>query len=119
MSAEVSGIATSQNAVANSQAAATQAQTARVQQAQKPKVEAPDPAEMARSVEDAVAKLNELMRNEDRSLNFSVDRSTDQVVVRVLDTNTKEVIRQIPNEEALKLAEYIEGLVGIIFERKV
>lgn len=119
MSAEVSGIAISHNAVANSQTAATQAQTVRAQQVQKPKVEAPDPAEMARSVEDAVAKLNELMRNDDRSLNFSVDKSTDRVVVRVVDTNTQEVIRQIPNEEALKLAEYIEGLVGIIFEKTV
>ncbi len=66
----------------------------------------------------AVEKMNELMQNGQRSLNFSVDDSTDQVVVKVLDTSTDEVVRQIPSEETLKFAEYLEGMVGLIFDQQ-
>jgi len=74
------------------------------------------PAGNVEKLQVAVEKLNDLMRSGDRSLSFSVDSSTDRVVVKVMDTKTEQVIRQIPNEQALKFAEYIEGMVGIIFE---
>jgi len=80
-------------------------------------VKAVNPAEIAEKIERSISKLNDLMAKGQRSLNFSVDRSSDQVVVRVVDTNTDEVIRQIPNEESIRLAEYIDGMVGVIFNR--
>lgn len=67
----------------------------------------------------AVEKMNELMQNGRRSLNFSVDESTEKVVVKVVDLETEEVVRQIPSEETLKLAEYLEGMVGILFDETV
>lgn len=66
----------------------------------------------------AVDRMNELMQNGQRSLNFSVDTSTEQVVVKVMDVQTKEVVRQIPNEETLKFAEYLEGMVGLLFDEE-
>jgi flagellar protein FlaG len=70
------------------------------------------------NLQAAVEKMNELMQNGQRSLNFSVDDSTEKVVVKVMDTDTKEVVRQIPSEETLKFAEYLEGMVGLIFDDK-
>lgn len=66
-----------------------------------------------------VDKLNELMADGKRSLNFRVDTASDGVVVQVMDSQTQELVRQIPTEEALKLREFIEGMMGIIFNRKV
>ena len=69
-------------------------------------------------LEAAVEKMNELMKDGQRSLSFSVDKDLDEVVVKVLDKETDELIRQIPNEEALEFAKHIEGLVGVIFNER-
>ena len=73
----------------------------------------------AEDVRQAVDKLNELMQNGKRSLSFQVDNSSDRVIVQVTDSQTQELVRQIPTEEALKLKEYIEGMMGIIFNRSI
>jgi hypothetical protein len=41
----------------------------------------------------------------DRELSLSVDPGTRQVVIRVLDTQTKEVLYQFPAEQLLRFAE--------------
>lgn len=63
----------------------------------------------------AINRLNELMENSGRSLAFSVDDELGDVVVKVMDKQTEELIRQIPNEEALKFAKNLEGVLGVIF----
>ena len=72
----------------------------------------------AEKLQAVVEKMNELMQNTNRSVKFSVDDSTERVVVKVLDLETDEVIRQIPSEETLKFSEFLEGMVGIIFDQK-
>jgi flagellar protein FlaG len=37
-------------------------------------------------------------------------------VVKVVDNDTKEVIRQIPSEEMLKIAKYIDEITGLLFK---
>lgn len=53
---------------------------------------------------DAVRNLNDFVQNSRRELNFSVDDQTGRTVVKVIDHETKEVIRQIPAEEVLAVA---------------
>lgn len=55
-------------------------------------------------VEQAVASINEYVQSLHRDLHFTVDRELDQTVVKVLDGDTGEVIRQIPDETVLELA---------------
>jgi len=69
--------------------------------------------------DSVVQKLNEFMDRTSRSVSFSVDKSSDKLVVTVVDNETEEVIRQIPNEDAIKLSAYIESVVGLIFNKKV
>jgi flagellar protein FlaG len=58
-----------------------------------------------RAVSAAVGKLNEAnYAGEGREVTFSVDKATKQPVVKVIDTATKEVIRQLPSEYLLKIA---------------
>ena len=73
------------------------------------------PEMTAQEMQAVVDKLNEFMHNDQRNLNFSVDTDTDETIVKVMDTETQEVIRQFPSEEALKLTKHIEGMMGLIF----
>ncbi|MFD2111388.1 flagellar protein FlaG [Thiorhodococcus fuscus] len=69
-------------------------------------------------VTDAVERINEMMQNGKQSLKFQLDDDSGRMVIRVMDAQTDEVIRQIPSEETLKFAEYVDGLVGLIFNKK-
>jgi flagellar protein FlaG len=90
------------------------AATNTVQQAQQ--VEKPEVS--PEKLQAAVEKMNELMQSGNRSLRFSVDDTADRVVVKVMDLETEEVVRQIPTEETLKFSEFLEGMVGLIFDEK-
>jgi len=61
-------------------------------------------AEEPGGVRDAVRRLNEYVQETQRDLRFSIDEETGRTVVRVVDSATQEVLRQIPPEEVLALA---------------
>ena len=54
----------------------------------------------------------------ERNLNFSVDDSTGEVVVQVLDGDSGKVVRQIPSEDILRLAERLDEMRSLLFEAK-
>ena len=64
--------------------------------------------ERSARVEKAVAQLNDYVQSLQRDLRFSMDEDLGRAVVRVVDRNTQEVIRQIPNETALRLARNLK-----------
>ena len=55
-------------------------------------------------LQQAVSQLNDYVQNVQRDLQFSLDKESGTMVVKVIDTKSEKVIRQIPNEETLKLA---------------
>jgi len=61
--------------------------------------------EMQDHVEAAVAQMNQYIQSTQRDLHFSYDKAAGETVVKVLDRTTQEVIRQIPDETFLKLAQ--------------
>jgi flagellar protein FlaG len=48
------------------------------------------------------------------SLEFSIDDASGRTVVKVVDAETKELIRQIPSEEVLALARNLERIEGLL-----
>ncbi len=66
---------------------------------------ADSPALAAADLEQAVAQLNEYIQQEQRDLNFSIDEATGSTVIRVTSSQSGELIRQIPDETFLKLAQ--------------
>jgi len=56
----------------------------------------------------AVSQLNDFVQNVQRDLQFEVDNDLGQTIVKVVDQQTQEVIRQIPDEVALRLAEKLQ-----------
>ena len=55
-------------------------------------------------LQQAVSKLNDYVQNIQRDLQFSIDKESGTMVVKVIDAKSEKVIRQIPNEETLRLA---------------
>lgn len=74
------------------------------------------PAVSKEQLEGAVASIQDFVQSVQRSLNFAVDDSTGQVVVKVTDANSGDVIRQIPSVEALNLAENLTEVRSLLFK---
>lgn len=66
-------------------------------------------AQMADNVRDAVAQMNDYIQATQRDLRFSIDRESGETIVKVLDRQTEEVIRQIPDEIFLELARNLSA----------
>lgn len=67
-----------------------------------------------REVEDAVQKVVKFVEPLKNHLQFSVDDQSGQLLVKVIDQATKEVIRQIPSEEMVSIANALDRLQGLL-----
>lgn len=81
-------------------------------------VQQPDPATNLARVTQAVKDLNKSMEALSQGLEFSVDTDTDKTVVKVIDQQTREVIRQMPTQEALDIAKAIDRMQGLLIKQK-
>ncbi|SDJ24788.1 flagellar protein FlaG [Pseudomonas abietaniphila] len=70
-------------------------------------------------MENAIADIRKFVQNLQRKLDFSIDDSTGQTVVKVIASDTGDVIRQIPSETALKLAQSLTQASSLFFDAKV
>jgi flagellar protein FlaG len=77
-----------------------------------------DPQELQRKLEEAVKRLNEQMQDNRRQLGFSVDDRLNRQVVRVTNQETGELVRQIPSEVVIRVANSIENLKGVLFDKE-
>ncbi|WP_313105646.1 flagellar protein FlaG [Stutzerimonas nitrititolerans] len=73
-------------------------------------------ADQKLDVGEVVERIRTQMQTLQRDLNFSVDDSTGQVVVQVLDGDSGKVVRQIPSEDILRLAERLDEMRSLLFE---
>ncbi|MBU6953018.1 flagellar protein FlaG [Hahella sp. HN01] len=64
--------------------------------------------EQSHELREAVTKLNEYVQSVQRDLQFELDEVSGRTVITVLDRTTKEVVRQIPDDLALKLARNLQ-----------
>ena len=69
-------------------------------------------------IEKAVKNLKKKLSMLNTQLQIQIDKDTEMVVVKVIDKDTKEVIRQIPPEYVLKIAKYLDEIAGLLFNEK-
>lgn len=76
------------------------------------------PSEATREqVEGAVSTIQDFVQSVRRSINFSLEEGDGgRVVVKVTDAQSGDVIRQIPSEEALQLAENLSEVRSLLFK---
>ena len=70
-------------------------------------------------LEELVKELEKKLSMLNTQLKISIDKDTDMVVVKVIDKETKKVIRQIPPEYVLKIAKYLDEIAGLLYENRV
>ncbi|OOZ42236.1 hypothetical protein BOW53_00610 [Solemya pervernicosa gill symbiont] len=70
-----------------------------------------EPASME-ELQDAVTRINDHMQVIRRNLSFNLDDESGETVIKVIDSDTDEVIRQLPTEEAMKLSKQLEQASG-------
>jgi flagellar protein FlaG len=61
------------------------------------------------AVEAAAQQLQDYVATAGRTLEFRLDEGTGMTVVTVKDSESGDVIRQIPSEEVLRIAESLKG----------
>jgi len=72
-----------------------------------------------KDVEEMVEALEAFANTVQTRLNFTIDDGTEDVVVKIMDKETDEVIKQFPAEEILELREKMQDLSGLLFSTNV
>lgn len=97
-----------------------------ISQASGEQVDNKDVERNGEQLDEAIAKVESFLKVQNRDLAFSIDEETNRSVVTVKDSQSGDVIRQIPSEEVLKLAERIQELqqdvgnsVGVFINNQV
>ncbi|MFA5495395.1 MAG: flagellar protein FlaG [Porticoccaceae bacterium] len=81
--------------------------------------EAPDPGQSPVGTADLVEpiqRINGAMRP--YGVEFDLDTNASRVVTRIIDVESGEVIRQIPTEEVLRIAERLDDIVGRLISQE-
>ena len=68
-------------------------------------------------LEAATKSVRQFVETINSNLDFSVDHDTGQLVVKIIDRATKEVIRQIPSEEMLSIAKALDSIKGLFVKQ--
>lgn len=69
-------------------------------------------------IKHVVDNINKALKQSARNLEFTVDTDTEKPVVKVVDTETGDVIRQIPSEEMLSITRAIdEAQVNLLLKQ--
>jgi flagellar protein FlaG len=81
----------------------------------------PDAKQLAANgakLENVVKQLNDYAQTVQREVQFSIDKDSGLTVVKVIDSKTKDLIRQIPSEEVLSLDRRLAQGDGLVFRAK-
>lgn len=93
------------------------AQKSGAQSAERLQAAVAQPASRA-EVAEAVRRANEFIKPVSDSVEFSLDQDSGRLVVKMVDLETRQIIRQFPSEEMLSLARAMDKLQGLLLERE-
>jgi len=74
--------------------------------------------EQKQQVEAAVKAVKEFIQPMASNLEFNTDEETGQTVIKITDSSSGELIRQIPSEEMLEIAKALDRLQGLLVKQK-
>lgn len=98
-------------AATSGEPAASESASARVERTEREARVADQQADLSReSLERLVERISQQISIERRSLSFTVNDELGRTIVKVIDRETDEVIRQIPSEELVRFAEAINSI---------
>lgn len=70
-------------------------------------------------LQNATDNVNKVLKQSNKSLEFSVDTGTKKSIVKLIDTDTGDLIRQYPTEEMLAISNAIDQFQqGVLLKQK-
>lgn len=69
-------------------------------------------------LQQAVREIKRAVEPVANNLSFSIDKESGKTVIRVVDSKTQELIRQIPSEEVMTISRALDRLAGLLVEEK-
>ena len=80
-------------------------------------VEAAQPVDSER-IKAAIDAANRALEGKKAEMEFAMDGDSGRVVVKLIDRDTRKVLRQFPSEEMLRISKYIEEMQSVGIEQK-
>lgn len=71
----------------------------------------------AAELKQMIEKANENLKINNSDLQFEMDQEASRMIVKVIDRDTKEVLRQFPSTEMVELAKAIEKMQGVLVSK--
>lgn len=78
----------------------------------------PEESSNREKLASAVSAANDFVSTVNNSVQFRIDDETGTSIVRVVDRQTNELIRQIPSEEMLAIAKALDTIKGLLVQQK-
>lgn len=66
----------------------------------------------------AVRQINKSLQASNQGVEFSVDADSKRTVVKVVDQETQQVLRQMPTQEALDIAKALDRNQGVLIRQE-
>ena len=100
------------------QRTAAAAELAKLQEALRPADTPPAASPAREQIDRAMSEVKKALDPVARNLQFSIDEETGRTVIKVVDSTTQQVIRQMPSEELLALTRSLDSLSGLFVKQK-
>jgi flagellar protein FlaG len=71
-----------------------------------------------KAVIEAIEKANKAIMGANRRFEFSIHEGTKEIIVKVIDSNTDELIREIPPEKILNMVAKMWEMAGLIIDER-
>ena len=78
----------------------------------------PEPPVDAAKLKHAVHEANQAARSLSSSIEFSIDETSGKTVVRVVDLQTQQLIRQMPSKEMIEISLALGRMQGMLLSRQ-
>jgi len=66
-------------------------------------------------LKNSVDAINRYLKN-NSEVQFSIDDSSGASVIKVVDTETKKILRQFPSQQALDISKDLQGKIGLLLK---
>jgi flagellar protein FlaG len=108
-----------EQAVVAPQAVAVQAPTTTADSSASKSSSGEDEVAKKEKLKTAVQAIEQFVQSVRRNLEFSIDETSGEIIVKVIASDTGEVVRQLPSAEALKIADSLHNAHSLLFDAKV
>lgn len=71
----------------------------------------------AKALDEALDRIRKFVQSAASDVQFSVDEESGMRVVKVVDKETQEIIRQMPSKEVVELAKALDKLQGLMIKQ--